>query len=245
MDDNQSSNRRSYVLPASILIAAVLVSGALVYSAGGRKGAGQPISGKELTVADVSKILGPVVQDLIVLGEPKAPVKIIEFADFQCPFCGKFHRETAGQIREEYIKTGKASMIIVDLAFLGQESVAAANAAHCAGEQGKYWTYHDFLFDYLWENYYAKGKNGENVGAFSVDNLKSFAKGLGLETSKFDQCLDSQKYTAKVDKGYETAQAVLGGRLSTPSISINGKLIQGAQPYAVFKAAIEEALKNS
>jgi protein-disulfide isomerase len=236
MENNQPS---SYLLPVSILIAAVLVAGALVYNAGVRSTGGADSGGP---VANVLKILEAEAADRVVLGDAKAPVTVYEFGDFQCPFCGKFHKETGGQIREEYIKTGKVKMIFIDLAFLGPESVQAAQAAHCAGDQGKYWAYHDFLYNHLWDNYFAQNKNGENVGAFSNDNLKSFAKTLGLDAAKFNECLDSGKFADKVDAGRQAAEATLGQRLSTPSIFVQDQLIQGAQPYAVFKDAIEKAL---
>ncbi len=230
------------MLPISILVAAVVVAGALVYNAGSR-GSVSPEE-ENSVVANVGKILGSASQDQVVLGDPKAPVKIVEFADFQCPFCGRFHKEAGAQIREEYIKTGKANIVMIDLAFLGPESTQAAMAAHCAGDQGKYWAYSDYLYEYLWDNYYAQSKNGENVGAFSDANLKKFAKALGLDSGKFDQCLDSKKYAGKVEAGNQTASAALRQRLSTPSIFVGEKLIQGAQPYEVFKQAIEEELNK-
>lgn len=242
MENNQ---QKSWFLPASILLAAVLVSGALVYNIGVKKTVvGGGVEGEEL-VANVGEILTDAAKDKVILGDPNAPVTLLEFGDFQCPFCGKFHLESGELLREEYINTGKVKMVYVDLAFLGAESVQAAQAAHCAGDQDNYWAYHDYLYGYLWDNYYAQGKNGENVGGYSDANLKSFARELGLDGDKFDQCLDSGKYIGKVEAGSEYAQAVLGGRLSTPTIFVGEKLIQGAQPYSIFKQAIEEALKNS
>ena len=241
MENNQ---QKSWLLPGSILIAAILVSGALIYNAGIKKSiVGDDIDGSQLA-ANVGEVLGEVIKDRIILGDPKAPVTIVEFADFQCPFCGKFNAEAGKQIRDNYVKTGKVKFVNVDLAFLGEESVQAAQAAHCAGDQGKYWTYHDYLYSYLWDNYYAKGQNGENVGAYSDKNLKSFAAKLGLDEAKFSECLDSKKYVAKVEAGHAFAQSALGDRLSTPSVFVGEKLIQGAQPYEVFKKAIEEELNK-
>lgn len=230
-------------MPVSILAAGVLIAGALIYNTGAKRLAVDDGAGGGQLTANVGAVLDGAVKDRVVLGDVKAPVALVEFADFQCPFCGKFHLESGERLRKEYIETGKVKMTLVDLAFLGPESVQAAQAAHCAGDQKKYWGYHDKLYGFLWDNYYAKGKNGENVGAFSDDNLKKFAVELGLKAGEFNQCLDSKKYAATVEDGYKAAQAVLGDRLSTPSVFINGKLVQGAQPYDVFKAAIEEALK--
>ena len=227
----------------SILVAGVLVAGALVYNVGSGDLA---VSGDEVDegdlVASVGEVLGEATRGRVVLGDANAPVTWVEFSDYQCPFCGKLALESGEQLREEYIKTGKVKMVLVDLAFLGPESVQAARAAHCAGDQNKYWTYHDKLFSYIWDNYYAKGKNGENVGAFSDDNLKLFAEELELDVDEFDACFDWEMYTDVVDSGYNYAQEVLGDKISTPSVFINGELIQGAQPYNVFKKVIDEEL---
>ena len=100
--------------------------------------------------------------------------------------------------------------------------------------------YH-YLYNYLWDNYYAKNQNGENVGAFSKDNLKKFAGTLGLNAGDFSQCLDSGKYTKKVQADVEVGRK--NGVNGTPSSFVNGKLLVGAQPLEAFDAAIAEALK--
>ena len=119
--------------------------------------------------------------DDFVLGSPAAKVMVVEYGDFQCPFCGKFFKTAGQQLKETYLKSGKAAFVWRDFAFLGEESIRAAEAARCAGEQGKFWEYHDYLFNYIWDNYYSKNISGENVGAFSDRNLKSFAATLGLD----------------------------------------------------------------
>jgi len=240
----QNQPKNTWFLPVSILVAGVLVAGALIYNVGADQLAVDDGVEDEQLVASVGAILDEVIQDKIVLGDADAPITIVEVSDYQCPFCGKFSLESGKQLREEYVRTGKAKMVMMDLAFLGSESVQAAQAARCAGDQEEYWAYHDKLFSYIWDNYYAKGENGENVGAFSDDNLKLFAEELELDTEQFNKCLDSEKYIGAVESDYNAAQKLLGDRLSTPSIFIGDKLIQGAQPYETFKQAIEEALNN-
>jgi len=120
-------------------------------------------------------------EDDFVLGSPAAKVVVVEYGDFQCPFCGKFFKTAEQQLKETYLKSGETAFLWRDFAFLGEESIRAAEAARCAGEQGKFWEYHDYLFNYIWDNYYSKNINGENVGAFSDRNLKSFAAALGLD----------------------------------------------------------------
>lgn len=105
-------------------------------------------------------------------GKPDAPVKLVEFADYQCPYCGMFKNQIESRLKLEYIDTGKASFDFRDFAFLGRESFDAALAARCAGGQGKFWPYHDKIFE---------NQNGENQGVFSLENLKRFAIDLGLK----------------------------------------------------------------
>jgi len=106
------------------------------------------------------------------LGSDSAPVTLILYTDFQCPFCGKFFAETEQTALAQYVKDGKIKFISRDFAFLGPESIKSAEAARCAADQGQYWQYHDYLFSH---------QNGENKGNFSSLNLKTFAKTLGLK----------------------------------------------------------------
>lgn len=165
------------------------------------------------------------------LGDANAKVTIVEFSDFQCPYCGKFQEEVYPFIKQEYVDTGKASFVYLDFAFLGEESKFAAQAAKCAAEQGKFWEYHDFLF---------KSHKGENQGAFGVAKLKGFARGVVPNTFAFNQCLDSNRYEQAVLE--ETALGRAAGVAATPTVLINGKLVVGALPYAAFKQEIEAAL---
>jgi protein-disulfide isomerase len=165
-------------------------------------------------------------------GDPNAPVTIIEFGDFQCPFCGR-HATTVGpQIDEQYIQSGKVRFGYSNFAFLGQESNWAAEAAECASDQDKYWEYHDVLYS---------SQSGENQGAFNKDNLKKFAKELGLDTSAFNECLDSGKYTQLIQDESSMASSI--GVRSTPTFLINGQAVVGAQPYEIFQQTIDSFLK--
>ena len=116
--------------------------------------------------------LDPISNSDFVTGDQNAPVTIVLYVDFQCPFCGKFFKETEQTALANYIKDGKVKLISRDFAFLGDESLKAAEAARCAADQGKFWEYHDYLFTH---------QNGENKGNFSNLNLKTYAKALGLK----------------------------------------------------------------
>ncbi len=168
------------------------------------------------------------------MGDPNAPVKLIEFADFQCPYCREFWQQTEPQIVEQYVKTGKVYYEYHSVgAFLGEESGAAAQAAYCAGDQGKFWQYHDALFSH-W--------TGENVGDFTKDKLLQYAASLGLDKAAFGDCLTSGKYAPILDQDVKDAKAA--GIRATPSFLINGKLVEGALPFADFQQAIEAALQS-
>ncbi|MFQ5849323.1 MAG: DsbA family protein [Candidatus Binatia bacterium] len=165
-------------------------------------------------------------------GSDKALVTLIEFSDFQCSFCRRFWRATLPLIERKYIETGKVKFVYRHFAILGKHSVAAAQAAECAGEQGKFWPYHDKLF--------------ASAGwpfAFTQGRLKAYASELGLEAESYSQCLDSGKYLKKVDA--ETTIAVLLGARGTPAFFLNGQFIAGAQPFKVFEEAIEAELRKA
>jgi protein-disulfide isomerase len=169
------------------------------------------------------------------MGDPKAPVKITEYADFQCPFCVKYWQETEPQIITTYVATGKVFYEYRSVgAFIGSDSASAAEAAYCAGDQGKFWEYHDLLFS-NW--------TGENVGDFSSDKLSQYAAAAGLDANKFDDCLSRGVHAGQIEQDVTDAKA--DGIRATPSFLINGKLVEGAQPFDVFQQTIESALKGN
>lgn len=229
MDDSQKPSK-DFLLPASILVAGLLVAGAVIYSTG---------SGSLKEPANIISQTGEVdlADDDVILGSADAPVTIVEFGDYQCPFCGKFFTQIEPKLRDEYIKTGKVKMVYRDFAFLGPESQGSALASQCAAEQGKFWSYHDGLY----EAEVADGK--EHNGNLSAAFLKSLAVDLGLDKNKFNSCLDSQKYKEEVVKDYN--DGVEAGVRGTPTAFINGKAVSGALPYESYKTLIEEALAGS
>jgi protein-disulfide isomerase len=168
-----------------------------------------------------------------ILGDANAPITIVEFGDYQCFYCNKFFHETEDQIYESYIKTGKAKMIFKDFTIIGPDSIVAAHAAHCADEQGKFWEYHDTLYN-NW--------NGENNGWASQENQIRFAQGLGLDMDAFSECMASEKYTQKIQASTNDAQTL--GLSGTPGFFIIGPnnnvvRIPGAQPFDVFVNVLE------
>ncbi|MBI2133804.1 DsbA family protein [Candidatus Woesearchaeota archaeon] len=163
------------------------------------------------------------------LGAKNAPVTIVGFTDFQCPYCGRFSQQTLPLIEKDFINTGKARFVLRDfpLSFHANSKIAA-EAANCANEQSKFWQYHDKLF--------------ENQNALDKENLKKYAREIGIDGGIFDSCLDSGKFSSEVQKDLDDGIAY--GVSGTPAFFINGKLIEGAQPYPVFEKAINEALNK-
>jgi len=175
-------------------------------------------------------------------GNETARIVIVEFSDYQCPFCGRFFRETLPQLDQTYIKTGKIKYVYnnVPLDQLHPSAFKAAEAAECAGDQGKFWEMHDKIF--------------ANQRTLSASDLTTHAREIGLDMTLFGQCLDSGKNTSSVRAGLALAEDF--GVDGTPTFVIaladprNPKdrllkvlgIIPGAQPFAVFKSVLDKAL---
>ncbi len=168
------------------------------------------------------------------MGDPKAPVHIVEYGDFQCPYCLKFWSETEPQLIEEYVNTGKVYFEYRSFPILGPESFTAAEGAYCAGDQGKFWEFHDTLFT-NW--------TGENVGDFTKEKLIKYAEALRLDMREFKSCLGEEKYKGRVEQ--DKAQGEADGVHATPTFFINGVKVEGAQPYDILKKLIEDALNGN
>ena len=165
--------------------------------------------------------------DDAVKGDKDAPVTIVEWSDYECPFCARFYSETEKLIDEQYVKTGKVRFVYRDYPLpFHQNAQKAAEAAECAGDQGKFWEMHNLLF--------------EQGVAGGVAGFKQFAQQLGLDTSKFNTCLDTGATAAEIQKDMNDGSAV--GIQGTPGFIINGKLVSGAQPFSVFKQVIDAEL---
>ena len=168
-----------------------------------------------------------------VLGSADAQITIVEFGDYQCEACYHWFHNTRDTLIDNYIETGKAKLIFVDLPFIGQDSRIAAQASYCAEDQGKYWEYHEILYIF---------QEGENSGWADRDRLNSFAFSLDMNMDEFNDCMDYSKYAKRVQANYD--QAVKNGVQGTPTfiiISQDGttEKFAGPQPYSVFAATIE------
>ena len=223
-----ANNENSYFVPAAIVIAGLIIAGSVVFSnnqtpapadekAPTPPAQQQPAAPKE----------APTVDDDDVLGDEDAKVTIIEFSDYECPFCGRFVTGAMAELKEKYVETGKVKYVFRDFPLgFHQKAQKAAEAAECAGDQEKYWEMHDKLF--------------ENSKALEVDQLKQYAADLGLNTGTFNSCLDEGTHEAEVKKDF--GDGVKAGVSGTPSFFINGQKLVGAQPFAKFEEIIEAEL---
>jgi len=186
------------------------------------------------------------------MGDPNAPIKIEEFADFQCPFCEQFYTKTEPLLRQYYVDTGKVHFVFRSMGNFVSDNIArgkgtpattesrdAALAAYCAGEQNKFWEMHAHLFANVL---------GEDAGSFTDRRLKSIAETAGLDMDAFNSCYDSGKYRDRVQQDSEDGQAanINGTPGFLVTYTVNGetktKLIEGAQPFSTFQTELEAIL---
>jgi protein-disulfide isomerase len=188
-----------------------------------------PAAPADNTVPGGDKVVGRLANSM---GQENAPVTIIEYSDFNCGFCKKFHADTFSRIVDDYVKTGQVKVSYKHYPFLAQSSVWKAEAAECAAEQGKFWDYHNALFD---------GRvSGQGDELAVKQALTQLAGELQLDATQFNECMTAGKATTLVQ-----ADATEGQQMrvqGTPTFLINGKLLVGAQPYEAFKQAIDAAL---
>ena len=187
----------------------------------------QPTAAAQATATPPIVVENVSVDDDPSWGPADAPVTIVEFSDFQCPYCARFVTQTLPQIKQQY--EGKVRFVFRDfpLSTIHENAEKAAEAAGCASDQGKFWEYHDKLFS--------------SQSALDVASLKSYASQLGLDTATFDQCLDSSKYAQEVQKDLQDGTSY--GVDGTPAFFVNGLLVVGAQPFASFQTIIDAALQ--
>ena len=172
-------------------------------------------------------------------GPKDAKVVLVEFSDFQCPFCGRFSKDTIPQVQTDYVDTGKIKYVFSDypLETIHPFAFKAAEAASCAGEQGQFWKMHDHLF--------------ANQTALKPEDLTKYAEEIGLDKSKFQQCLDTQQRASTVRKSMALADNA--GVSSTPTVMVGLmqpnsskvkilRVLKGAQPFAAVKDALDNAL---
>jgi protein-disulfide isomerase len=221
-DAERARRRRLYLIGGAIALA-LIVAGGLIWS--NRDSSNLP----GLREADAAA-LANIPTDGRIIGDSDAPVHLVEYGDYQCPACASFSQTVFPTLLSDYIGTGKVSFEFRDLAFLGDDSVTAAEAAACSIDQGGYWLYHDTIY----ANHF-----GENLGNLSKSRLLQMAKLAGLDQDKISNCIDAGTNLAEVKSMHQEANQL--GLTSTPSFVLNGQVIQW-QGWDAMKQAIDAAL---
>jgi protein-disulfide isomerase len=236
-----SSNRK--IVIASV-VAGLVVAGAAAFMFGSTQtnasvmnsGNTNPDPNASKNQEIISKLKTITMASAPALGSSEAEVTIVEFGDYQCTWCHRWHQSTKDSIVADYVDTGKVRFLFKDFPIndhADRASSMAAEASYCAADQGKYWDYHDELY-VNWK--------GENNGWVTKDSLKQFASNVGLDGQQFSECLDSGRHGELVKQNYDLAVAT--GLSATPSfiVLVDGetpKLIRGAHPYSTFQQVID------
>ncbi len=167
-------------------------------------------------------------------GPDAAPITIIEYGDFGCVFCSKFHKETFQQVIDNYVKTGKARFMFKQMPIVQLHPGAdiAALGAECAADQDQFWPYHELVF--------AQGQ-----ASFTPDQVKSYAQQLKLDMPKWEGCVNKQDGAAAQRVQVDMTEAGEVGVRGTPTFLINGRLLVGAQPYAAFQRVLDAAVAQN
>lgn len=187
------------------------------------------------------KIVDVDADDDAITGAADAPITMIEFSDYQCPFCRKFYNETLPKIKENYLDRGLVKLVYRDLPLVSlghTDATPAANAAECARSQGGdevYFIYHDLIFE-------GQNKLGSGTVTIPEESLYAYAEELDLNMDAFKTCQENQEFYAEIQKDSQDARAA--GVTGTPTFVINGQVVVGAQDYEVFESIFNEILKN-
>jgi protein-disulfide isomerase len=233
----KKSKKKKVVL--GILLAIFLMGGS--FAGFSLLGQSNPNTAKESqdSVKILDLLTNPVTQNASAIGDKRANITLIEFGDYQCQYCAKFHREIRGQLINNYVASGEVKFLFKDFVINDKpgdkSSTLAAVGSYCAAEQGKYWDYHDELYS---------NSKGENTPWITKETLKKFAVNIKIpDIVKFSNCLESQRYSNLVMQNDNFAKSI--GLTSTPSFILvtPGKqplAIIGAQPYSVFEQAIRQ-----
>lgn len=232
MEQQTTQKQNPYLIPGAIVIAGIIVAGTVFLTQ--KQSSPQPVTPGSSQISEEELVLGDVNIELdgwASMGSDSAPVVMVEYADFACPFCTRFWQETLPLIKRDYIDTGKIRLFYKDFIVVGGDR--AAEAAHCAQEQGKYWEYHDLLFS----------RHAQDRAQWSNSSVhRDYAEQLGLDANALVECFESGRYQEKVVRS--TQEAAQNGGQGTPYFLINNFPLFGAQPYSSFQQVIEALLEE-
>jgi protein-disulfide isomerase len=228
-----TGHKRSMILSLAVVLLVIVVLGAFAWyflsPSSMSTGGVQPSSTASISSSLATSLLSGTPP---TLGSTSAPVTIVEFGDYQCPTCGEWYRSQEVQLIQNLVNSGKAKLVWRDFDYYGPDSVTASIAAYAAGEQGKFWQFHDLLF---------QSQRSPNSGWASKQNVRVLAQQLGLNMTLFDQSFNSGRFDSLVNSNHELG--VQAGVSQTPTfflIGPNDKIvaIAGDQPESVFEQAV-------
>ncbi len=173
-------------------------------------------------------------------GNANAKVSLIQYSDFLCPSCSYFTTQVMPTIQQKYIDTGKVKFEFRPMAFIAEGSTLADEGAYCAIDQGKFWGYHDAVYEYVWNTAFSKGVDPKTTTILTTPILDTLASATGLDSTSFSDCLSSNKYAGRVSDATNTANSQ--GVTSTPYILVNGKQLTGNPSVQTVEALIESQL---
>jgi protein-disulfide isomerase len=244
------------ILSVSILLAAVIVGYSMISAASALENGlsgltiqGGSLAGNNLPTAPTGNLTPPpaaaptaqmselVKNAAATLGKSDAPIVLVEYSDYQCPFCRKWFNDVKGNLQKDYIDTGKVLLVYKDFPLsFHPMAIPYANAARCANDQGKYWEMHDKIF-------LEQDKKGQGtIQDYTTTDIKKWGVEIGLNSATFDSCVDDNKYSNEIQANFSEGGSV--GITGTPGFFLGkadgtGQLIVGAQPYTVFQQAID------
>jgi len=179
----------------------------------------------------------------LIIGDPSAPVTLVEYGDFKCPACNQFHHQAGAQIREEYIKDGRVNIEFRNYPFIGPDSGIAARGTYCANDQGVFTEYHDKVYEYLWDTYYTQDDlQAEFRDILTLNRLQELMASDLSDPALFEECLSTTDYNRFID-----ADLLLGadeGVAGTPGFTINGRNINGPSNFNTFKTLFDIELEK-
>lgn len=178
----------------------------------------------------------------LIIGNPNAPITIVEYADYKCPECGKFFAGVGADIRRDYVDTGKINIEFRPFPLFGQDGAKALAGSYCANEQGKFTQYHDALFSFMWNNYFKNGDYQKAIDPVLTDSTMTvLLQDIGMDKSAYDACLNSEKTMQLFEaNSLQSANDEVQG---TPTVIIGGEKIVGNQPYDVYKTLLDIQLQ--
>ncbi len=239
-DGRTTPARRKATIPAVLALVAAVIAAVIAFSPApdaetepaqaatetSPQGGRPPLDKNDPLLKVVRRDAG----DPLAVGDVDAPVVLVEYSDFQCPFCGKFARDTEPELVKRFVEDGTLRIEWRDFPYLGSESMAAAHAGRAAAAQGKFWEFHDAMYAH---------QQPPNSGKLDQDYLESVAAKIGVDANRFRNDLYSGEVSAAVSKDFREGQSI--GVTGTPAFLVNGQPIMGAQPTEVFVQAIEQA----